>query len=138
MPSSSTFDYLASHGVSSIANINLIKILSIKKEIIEQARQWSIYFSRFFPISLPSNDIQILGLSHSGIRLIKRTRTILQTLETISFDMIQRVSLIENEAMISLYLAKRKITLQSPRVSDLFECSVLVFLACFRSVKCKR
>jgi len=112
---------LGSHGVSSIADINLINTLSIKKQIIEQARQWSIYFCRFFPISLItksySNDIQILGISHSGIRLIKQNRRILEVFEIISFDIIQRISSIENDSTtIDLYLTKKKITIHSNRV----------------------
>lgn len=110
---------LGSHGVSSIADINLINSLSIKKQIIEQARQWSIYFCRFFPISY-SNEIQILGISHSGIRLIKQNRRILEVFEIISFDMIQRISLIENNSTIDLYLTKKKITIHSNRVEIVF------------------
>jgi hypothetical protein len=116
---------LVSHGVSSIADINLINTSSIKKIIIEQARQWSIYFCRFFPISLISksysNEIQILGISHSGIRLIKRNQIILQVLETFSFDMIQRISSIEKDSKMDLYLTKKKITIYSQRVDYHFE-----------------
>lgn len=138
------FDCLASHGVSNIANINLIKTLSIKKDIIEQARQWSIYFSRLFPISLisesSSNEIQILGLSHSGIRLIKRNRMMLQVLETFSFDLIQRVSSINNESTINLYLPKKKIiTIHSPRVEDRFRYFAFLHFRRFsRSENCKK
>lgn len=107
---------LASHGVSSIVNIHLIKSSAIKKEIIEQARQWSIYFCRFYPISSSSNDIEILGLSHSGIRLIKRTQTIIQVLETFSFEIIQRVTSNINESTMSFYFSKKKLTIHSTRV----------------------
>ena len=107
---------LASHGVSSIVNVHLIKSLTIKKEIIEQARQWSIYFCRLFPVSLASNEVQILGLSHSGIRLIQRNQTIFQVLEAFSFEMIQRVTSNVNDSTMSLYLAKKKLTIHSYRV----------------------
>ena len=44
--------YLASHGVVTISDMDLIKTSLTKKAIIEQARQWSLYFCRLFPISV--------------------------------------------------------------------------------------
>ena len=128
---------LASHGVSSIVNLHLIKTLAIKKDIIEQARQWSIYFCRLFPISLPSNDIQILGLSHSGIRLIKRNRMIFQVVETFSFEIIQRVTSNINDSTMSLYLAKKKLTIQSSRVGNL-RSNIFPFRIFSRFDNCKK
>jgi hypothetical protein len=117
---STTHSFLASHGVPNITDINLINTLSIKKTIIEQARQWSIYFCRLFPISLisktRSNEIQTFGISHTGIRLIKRNRQIFQVLEVFTFGMIQRISSNENLSTIDLYFAKKKITIHSPQV----------------------
>lgn len=109
---------LASHGVLSIANIKLINRISLKKDIIDQARQWSIYFCRFFPIS--SNDIQMLGISHLGIRFIKRNENLLQIFETFSFDMIQRILLVEDNSKIEIYITKKMITIYSHRVENLF------------------
>jgi hypothetical protein len=43
---------LASHGVAVMNDIGLINKFSAKKSIIDQARQWPTYFSRFFPISV--------------------------------------------------------------------------------------
>jgi len=141
-----TFSILASHGVASCDDVNLITKLSAKKAIIEQARQWPNYFSRFFPVSvgfrrvccptmkclffcffkipkIHSGETQMLGVSHSGIRLLKRTRTkthedVLQVLETVRFDNIQQISSIRNSSTIDLRLIKKKLlTIHSHRVS---------------------
>ncbi|CAF4054726.1 unnamed protein product, partial [Rotaria magnacalcarata] len=116
--------FLSSHGVATISDINLIKALPAKKDIIEQARQWPIYFCRLFPISTfvsHPNEEQFLGLSHCGIRLIKQSRTTtkkdaLEVLETFPFDTIQCVSPIQNDSTIELTLSKKRITLSSHRI----------------------
>ncbi len=68
----------------------------------------------------------MLGISHSGIRLIKRSRTkttndILQVLETFSFDNIQQISSIRNGSTIDLRLTKKRLTIHSHRVLFLIE-----------------
>ena len=65
----------------------------------------------------------MLGISHSGIRLIKQNRLAtsgdrLQVLETFSFDMIQQVSSIRNGLCIDIQLAKKTIAIHSQRVRD--------------------
>jgi hypothetical protein len=67
----------------------------------------------------------MLGVSHSGVRLIKRSKTTtsndgLQILETFSFDAIQHVSSIRNGSTIDLRLAKKLVTVHSHRVYCLF------------------
>ncbi|CAF1023237.1 unnamed protein product [Rotaria sordida] len=119
--------FLTSHGVGVIGDINLINKLSIKKSIIEQARQWATYFCRFYPVSIPkyhSGEVQMLGISHLGIRLIKRSRTktnsdTLQVLETFPFDIIQQISPIRNGSTIDLRLTKKRITIHSHRIQKM-------------------
>ncbi|UJR10303.1 hypothetical protein I4U23_014509 [Adineta vaga] len=119
--------FLSSHSVVTIGDINLIKTSLTKKAIIEQARQWSLYFCRLFPISslnTNSNELQLLGISHSGIRLVKRSRTttngsILKVLETFPFDVIQCVSSIRNASTIDIKLIKKSITIQSHRIQKI-------------------
>ncbi len=68
-----------------------------------------------------SGEVQMLGISHSGIRFIKRSRTkttndTLQVLETYSFDNIQQISSIRNGSTIDLRLKKKRLTIHSHRV----------------------
>lgn len=132
--------HLASHGVAVLSDINLINKVASKKKIIEQARQWPNYFCRFFPISVGfswfkrslfdilfqmpkyhSGEVQMLGISHSGLRLIKRKQTkttcdTLQVLESFSFDHIQQISPIRNGSSMDIRLTKKRITIHSHRV----------------------
>ncbi|CAF1240131.1 unnamed protein product [Adineta ricciae] len=116
--------YLSSHGVVVVGDIDLINKLSAKKSVIEQARQWPTYFCRFFPVSMPkyhSGEVQMLGVSHSGVRLIKRNRSktasdTLQVLETFLLDSIQQTSSIRNGSTIDLRLTKKRITIHSHRI----------------------
>lgn len=50
--------------------------LPVQRNIIELVKEFPTYFSRLFPVSggklLP--NVQLLGVSHSGVRLITRER----------------------------------------------------------------
>ncbi|XP_020280008.1 unconventional myosin-XV isoform X2 [Pseudomyrmex gracilis] len=49
--------------------------ITIKKNIVDIAKQWPLYFARIFPVSIgPQHpETQHVAVSHHGLRLIKRT-----------------------------------------------------------------
>lgn len=65
-------------------NINLKNIfsgqhkLSTKKNIIEVAKEFPTYFARLYPVTSgqDSEDMQYLAISHSGIRLVRREKSL--------------------------------------------------------------
>ncbi|KAG1658544.1 putative ATP-dependent RNA helicase DDX5 [Nymphon striatum] len=69
----------------------------IKKNVLEIAREWPNYFSRLFPVNGGSHnpDVQLLGISHSGLRLVRKDKgqvnDQLTVLEYISFESISEV-----------------------------------------------
>ena len=83
-----------------------------------------IHKNLYFYFQIPrynSGEVQMLGISHSGIRLIKRCRTkttidTLHIVETFTFDTIQQISSIRNGSTIDLHLKKQRITIHSHRV----------------------
>ena len=65
-------------------NINLKNIfsgqhkLNTKKSIIEVAKEFATYFARLYPVTSGQNteDMQYLAISHSGIRLVRREKSL--------------------------------------------------------------
>ncbi|KAF4520562.1 hypothetical protein B566_EDAN011115, partial [Ephemera danica] len=52
--------------------------VTIKKNIVDSAKEWPTYFARIFPITgvHQNPDVQHLAISHTGIRLIRREKSI--------------------------------------------------------------
>ncbi|XP_059488252.1 unconventional myosin-XV isoform X3 [Neocloeon triangulifer] len=79
--------------------------VTIKKNIVDIAKDWPTYFARIFPItgSHQNPDVKHLAVSHSGIRLIRREKSIpndyLQVLDTFSFDEIAETSIVKGSAL---------------------------------------
>ncbi|XP_023316209.1 unconventional myosin-XV isoform X2 [Trichogramma pretiosum] len=69
--------------------------ITIKKNVVDMAKQWPLYFARIFPVSVgPQHpDVQHVAVSHHGIRLINRNNNgELIILETIPLEDIVSVS----------------------------------------------
>ncbi|XP_018313716.1 unconventional myosin-XV isoform X1 [Mycetomoellerius zeteki] len=49
--------------------------ITIKKNVVDMAKQWPLYFARIFPVSIgPQHpETQHVAVSHHGLRLVKRT-----------------------------------------------------------------
>ena len=88
-------------------NINLKNIfgnqhkLSTKKSIIEVAKEFPTYFARLYPVTSgqSSEDMQYLAISHSGIRLVRREKSLptdyLQVL-FLAHLLQKKISILEN------------------------------------------
>ncbi|KAK2585066.1 hypothetical protein KPH14_008582 [Odynerus spinipes] len=69
--------------------------ITIKKNIVDMAKQWPLYFARIFPVSIgPQHpETQHVAVSHHGLRLIKRTTSgDLIILETLPLEDIVSIS----------------------------------------------
>ncbi|XP_024944481.1 uncharacterized protein LOC107271471 isoform X3 [Cephus cinctus] len=68
--------------------------ITIKKNVVDMAKQWPLYFARIFPVSIgPQHpEAQHVAVSHHGLRLIKRTPSgDLSILETLALEDIVSV-----------------------------------------------
>lgn len=69
------------------------------------AKEWGTYFCRLYPVSggQTNRTVQYLGVSHSGVRLIRREKSLpydyLQILETVNFDEIGETSVPKSSAI---------------------------------------
>lgn len=103
----------------------------VKKAIIEQCRKFPNYFARIFPVSTGAagqrqnrsgNHLpELLGVSHSGLRLLRRDRDAsngreyLRVLDTIAFDNVVDVSLARVSTVQLLLRDGGLMTLYSPK-----------------------
>ena len=65
--------------ISGIDRSNILSCnpkINVKRNMIEMVKEFPTYFSRLYPISGGRNlsNVDLLGISHSGVRLIKRER----------------------------------------------------------------
>lgn len=84
--------FLASQGLDSeINNANVRNI--VKRQLIEMARLWPLYFSRLFIVngSPQYPDVKILAIHHSGIFLARKDNDSLVVSKTILFEDLQNV-----------------------------------------------
>ncbi|XP_011310328.1 unconventional myosin-XV [Fopius arisanus] len=68
--------------------------ITIKKNVVDIAKQWSLYFSRIFPVSIGPQqpDAEHVAISHSGLKLLKRHMSgELVILETLTLEDIVSV-----------------------------------------------
>jgi len=74
---STFFQLLDSYGITMGNLSSNSHKQTIKKNIVELAKEWGTYFCRLFPVSggQANRTVQFLGVSHSGLRLIRRDKS---------------------------------------------------------------
>ncbi|XP_059180223.1 unconventional myosin-XV [Centropristis striata] len=116
-------DLLANFNVGM--TISTIQNDGMKKRIVIAARDnWENYFTRLFPLTVPSGDAQVVGVSHRGVRLLKVVRASginpkhLRLLRSYSFAELLSVDL-QGADRVELELKSEKLVLQSTRAPQL-------------------
>lgn len=85
-------NFLNSHGIDSeMPHANVRS--TIKRQLIEIARLWPLYFSRLFVVNGSPNypDVKVLAVNHSGIYLARKSNESLTVSKTIVFEDLQNV-----------------------------------------------
>ncbi|EFX88395.1 hypothetical protein DAPPUDRAFT_191611 [Daphnia pulex] len=65
---------LENYGISPENATNGHHKITLKRNVVEMAKEWPLYFARLYPVSGTRQhaDVQFLAVSHSGVRLVKR------------------------------------------------------------------
>ncbi|XP_064594768.1 unconventional myosin-XV-like isoform X2 [Liolophura sinensis] len=71
---------LESYGITKSNYLTSNIKAQVKKLILDTAKEWPTYFCRFFPVASGGHyaDVQLLGVSHLGIYLIRRERNLVE------------------------------------------------------------
>ncbi|GLH06473.1 Unconventional myosin IC [Gryllus bimaculatus] len=103
--------------------------VTIKKNVVDMAKDWPTYFARIFPVSGGHQHpaVQHLAVSHSGVRLIRREKSVpedyLQVLDTFSFDEIAETSVPKGCAVQIVLSSGSRILLYTQRANQI--CSMI-------------
>ncbi|XP_066433961.1 unconventional myosin-XV [Eleutherodactylus coqui] len=116
-----------------VDSVNAIADDMVKKKVVTAAREeWEVYFSRLFPAAgSVGTGVQILGVSHTGIKLLKmlksggNTPEQLRVLRSYSYTDIMFVTVLSKN-MLEFNLTNEKLILFSSRSSQ-----VKSFVDCF-------
>lgn len=84
--------FLAGQGLDSEASTTNVRNV-VKRQLIEMARSWPLYFSRLFVVSGSPQypDVKIMGINHGGVYLARRENDLLVVSKTIPFEELQNV-----------------------------------------------
>jgi len=71
--------------------------ITLKRNVVEFAKQWPLYFARLYPVSggRTHEDVHLLAVSHSGLRLVQREpgqKEALHVLQSFGFSDVSFVS----------------------------------------------
>ncbi|XP_025032852.1 unconventional myosin-XV-like, partial [Python bivittatus] len=115
-------------------DVNSITEEGVKKRIVVAARDnWASYFSRFFPVKGENgSDVQILGVSHRGVQLLKKSKEAsfspkhLKILCSFSFADVLSLELI-GWNILQFSLKNEQLILHSPKAQQV-KVTVEIFL----------
>ncbi|XP_071975982.1 unconventional myosin-XV isoform X2 [Engystomops pustulosus] len=116
-------------------SVNAIADDMVKKKVVTAAREeWEVYFSRLFPAAgSVGTGVQILGVSHKGIKLLKmlksggNTSEQLRVLRSYSYTDVMFVTILSKN-MLEFNLTNEKLILFSSRssqVKSLVDCFLM-------------
>ncbi|XP_048466577.1 unconventional myosin-XVB isoform X1 [Rhincodon typus] len=106
-------------------DVRLLQDNALKKRIVVAARDnWAVYFSRMFPVSGDiGSDVQILSISHRGIKLLKSVQAIgmkldhFKVLQSYCYAEILNVTLKE-QTMLEFSLKNEQLVLYSEKAKQ--------------------
>ncbi|XP_078257713.1 unconventional myosin-XVB [Rhinoraja longicauda] len=106
-------------------NVRMLQDNGLKKRIVVAARDnWAVYFSRLFSVSGDvGSNVEILSVSHRGIKLLKSVKTVgmnpehYKVLQSYSYVEILNVEL-QGEAVIELTLKNEELVLYSDKAKQ--------------------
>ncbi|XP_021936980.1 unconventional myosin-XV-like isoform X3 [Zootermopsis nevadensis] len=99
--------------------------VTIKKNIVDMAKDWPLYFSRIFPVSGGHQHpaVQQLAISHSGVRLVRREKgpieDALQVLDAFSFEEISETCVPKGSAVQLVLTSGIRFLLYSHRANQI-------------------
>ncbi|KAL1494091.1 hypothetical protein ABEB36_009744 [Hypothenemus hampei] len=114
---------LAGYGVTADNFINSSHRANIKRNAIELARTWPLYFARLFPVSGAAqlSEVQLVAVSHWGVHLAKRNeQNHLQVLKSFPLNDISSCTA-PRPTTVSLDGPQGRISLHTPRAQQLSE-----------------
>ncbi|XP_047468610.1 unconventional myosin-XVB-like, partial [Penaeus chinensis] len=64
---------------------------NVKREIVDLAKSWPLYFAAIFPVtgSRKAGDVELVAVSHSGVRLLRRDHNHLSVLNSYSLEEVE-------------------------------------------------
>lgn len=86
-------NFLNGHGIDSEMFAHANVRTAVKRQMIEIARSWPLYFSRLFIVNGSPHypDVKVLAIHHSGIFLARKENESLVVSKTIVFEDLQNV-----------------------------------------------
>ncbi|KAJ8922961.1 hypothetical protein NQ315_001507 [Exocentrus adspersus] len=112
---------LSGYGVTA-ENYNNSHRANIKRNVVELARTWPLYFARLFPVSGAAqlSEVQLVAVSHWGVHLVRREQNHLQVIRSFALGEIGSCTA-PRPTSVSLDSPQGRLNLHTPRAQQLSE-----------------